>query len=123
MLRLHVILMCRMLSFFVFVERFVRNLIGTWRKVVLRDIFNQRGYRKPNNHGVLPCVADGGALNFTVMSGPYYLSNLTPPLVRWCNGTTAGLGYLESSLDCVLKKSSIGSECPHYNATGYGQSE
>jgi hypothetical protein len=50
-----------MLSFLVFVEGFVQNLFGTWRKVcsVPRRIFNQRGHREPNHHGVLPYVADG----------------------------------------------------------------
>jgi hypothetical protein len=77
---------------------------------VFPDIFNQRGHHgKPNHHGVQPCVADGEGWRCI----KFYCDRRTI-LPAASIGTvvqryyTAGMGYLESSLDCALKKSSVG---------------
>jgi hypothetical protein len=43
-----------------------------------------------------------------------------PPLVRRCNVTTAGLGYLEVIRIELESSLSTEPECPHYHAVGYG---
>jgi hypothetical protein len=50
-----------------------------------------------------------------------HAGRFTQSLVRRCNGTTAGLGYLEV-IWIVLEKVLQG-QCPRYQAVGYGQSE
>ncbi len=51
------------------------------------------------------------------------ISLQSPPLVRRCNGTTAGQGYLEADWGCPAKIPPWAVNlCPHYQAVGCGQS-
>ncbi len=48
-------------------------------------------------------ISENHALHFMLIFFPYRMQDQPPLLVQRCNGTTAGLGYLEVNVICPCK--------------------